>query len=66
MKPWKEKQTIHILKNKIPVYITTAWVDDRKINFYNDLYQRDDRLADLLFCWYRIRLLLHVKESTII
>jgi hypothetical protein len=25
-------------------------VDDiGKINFYNDLYQRDDRLADLLF-----------------
>jgi murein L,D-transpeptidase YcbB/YkuD len=47
-----EKQTIHILKNKIPVYIGyfTAWVsDDGAINFYNDLYQRDDRLANLLF-----------------
>ena len=47
-----EKQTIHILENKIPVYIGyfTAWVsDDGAINFYNDLYQRDDRLADLLF-----------------
>lgn len=47
-----EKQTIHTLKNKIPVYIGyfTAWVDDDgAINFYNDLYQRDDRLADLLF-----------------
>jgi murein L,D-transpeptidase YcbB/YkuD len=47
-----EKQTIHILKNKIPVYIGyfTAWVsDDGAINLYNDLYRRDDRLADLLF-----------------
>jgi murein L,D-transpeptidase YcbB/YkuD len=47
-----EKQTIHILTNEIPVHIRyfTAWVDDiGKINFYNDLYQRDDRLADLLF-----------------
>lgn len=47
-----EKQTIHRLKNKIPVYIGyfTAWVgDDGDINFYNDLYQRDDRLAELLF-----------------
>lgn len=46
-----EKQTIHILKKKIPIYIGyfTAWVsDDGDINFYNDLYQRDDRLADLL------------------
>jgi murein L,D-transpeptidase YcbB/YkuD len=46
-----EKQTIHILTNEIPVHIRyfTAWVDDiGKINFYNDLYQRDDRLADLL------------------
>jgi murein L,D-transpeptidase YcbB/YkuD len=47
-----EKQTIHIPTNEIPVHIRyfTAWVDDiGKINFYNDLYQRDDRLADLLF-----------------
>ncbi|NGY36899.1 L,D-transpeptidase family protein [Flavobacterium sp. XN-5] len=47
-----EKQTIHMLKNKIPVYIGyfTAWVDDDgDINFYNDIYQRDDRLAELLF-----------------
>jgi murein L,D-transpeptidase YcbB/YkuD len=47
-----KKQTIHILKNKIPVYIGyfTAWVSDEgTINFYPDLYQRDDRLADLLF-----------------
>jgi murein L,D-transpeptidase YcbB/YkuD len=46
-----EKQTIHIPTNEIPVHIRyfTAWVDDiGKINFYNDLYQRDDRLADLL------------------
>jgi murein L,D-transpeptidase YcbB/YkuD len=47
-----EKQTIHIPTNEIPVHIRyfTVWVDDiGKINFYNDLYQRDDRLADLLF-----------------
>ena len=47
-----EKQVIHMMKNKIPVYIGyfTAWVDDGgAINFYNDLYQRDDRLAELLF-----------------
>jgi murein L,D-transpeptidase YcbB/YkuD len=44
-----EKQTIHIL-NEIPVHIRYFTVDDiGKINFYNDLYQRDDRLADLLF-----------------
>lgn len=47
-----EKQTIHVLTNEIPIHIGyfTAWVDDiGKINFYNDLYQRDDHLADLLF-----------------
>jgi murein L,D-transpeptidase YcbB/YkuD len=47
-----KKQTIHILKNKIPVYIGyfTAWVSDEgTINFYPDLYQRDNRLANLLF-----------------
>jgi murein L,D-transpeptidase YcbB/YkuD len=47
-----EKQTSYVLKSKIPVYIGyfTAWVSDTgEINFYPDLYQRDDRLADLLF-----------------
>jgi murein L,D-transpeptidase YcbB/YkuD len=45
-----EKQTIHILTNEIPYIFVILPVDDiGKINFYNDLYQRDDRLADLLF-----------------
>lgn len=40
------------LKNKIPVYIGyfTAWVDDKgAIHFYEDIYNRDDELAALLF-----------------
>ena len=39
------------LKNKIPVYIgyLTAWVDMQgEINFYEDIYQRDERLLQLL------------------
>ena len=39
------------LKNKIPVYIgyLTAWVDSQgEINFYEDIYNRDERLAKLL------------------
>ncbi|MEI7491274.1 MAG: L,D-transpeptidase family protein [Bacteroidota bacterium] len=39
------------LKNKIPVYIGyfTAWVDlEGEINFYEDIYNRDDRLWQLL------------------
>ena len=46
------KESTYVLKTKIPVYIgyLTAWVDQRGvINFYNDIYQRDDRLASLLF-----------------
>lgn len=42
----------YTLKNKIPVYIGyfTAWVDDKgKIHFYEDIYNRDDELAALLF-----------------
>jgi murein L,D-transpeptidase YcbB/YkuD len=32
------------------IFVILLFVDDiGKINFYNDLYQRDDRLADLLF-----------------
>jgi murein L,D-transpeptidase YcbB/YkuD len=45
------KENAYSLKNKIPVYIgyLTAWVDPQgEINFYNDIYQRDDRLAQLL------------------
>lgn len=39
------------LKTRIPVYIGyfTAWVGtDGEINFYNDIYNRDERLAELL------------------
>jgi L,D-transpeptidase YcbB len=39
------------LKQKIPVYIGyfTAWVDDDgRINFYKDIYERDNRLATVL------------------
>jgi murein L,D-transpeptidase YcbB/YkuD len=39
------------LKNKIPVYIgyLTAWVDMQgEINFYEDIYNWDERLAKLL------------------
>lgn len=42
----------YTLKNKIPVYIGyfTAWVDDKgEIHFYEDIYNRDDELAALLF-----------------
>ena len=38
-------------KNKIPVYIGyfTAWVDDDgAINFYKDIYARDEQLAAML------------------
>lgn len=46
------KETWYTLKNKIPVYIGyfTAWVDnDGIIHFYNDIYKRDELLANLLF-----------------
>ena len=46
------KETICTLKKELPVYIGyfTAWVDEQgDINFYNDVYKRDDRLAALLF-----------------
>ncbi|MNG14084.1 murein L,D-transpeptidase [compost metagenome] len=39
------------LKKKIPVYIGyfTAWVDRKgELNFYKDVYQRDDSLIKLL------------------
>lgn len=47
-----EKETVCILKKKIPIHIGyfTAWVSDSgEISFYNDIYLRDDRLAELLF-----------------
>jgi murein L,D-transpeptidase YcbB/YkuD len=46
------KQSICTLKSKIPVHIGyfTAWVDDQgELNFYKDIYERDERLAELLF-----------------
>ena len=42
----------YTLKQKIPVYIGyfTAWVDDDgKIHFYDDVYKRDQKLAELIF-----------------
>jgi murein L,D-transpeptidase YcbB/YkuD len=45
-------ETWHPLKNKIPVYIGyfTTWVDSEGFShFYNDVYQRDEPLASLLF-----------------
>lgn len=47
-----EKETVCMLKSKIPVYIGyfTAWVNDAgEISFYNDVYDRDSRLSSLLF-----------------
>lgn len=46
------KETTCILKHKIPIHIGyfTAWVNDSgEICFYNDIYLRDDHLAELLF-----------------
>jgi hypothetical protein len=46
-----EKEIIHVLKNKIPVYIGyfTAWVDEQgMINFCDDIYHLDESLSDLL------------------
>ena len=45
------KETIYSLKNEIPVYIGyfTTWVDDQgQVNFYKDVYNRNERLAELL------------------
>ncbi|AWG20521.1 L,D-transpeptidase [Flavobacterium faecale] len=46
------KEVWHTLKNKIPVYIGyfTAWVDtEGNLQFYEDVYERDQPLANLLF-----------------
>ncbi|MBC7845424.1 MAG: L,D-transpeptidase family protein [Flavobacterium sp.] len=46
------KENIYVLKNKIPVYIGyfTAWVrDDGQIYFFKDVYERDQRLAELIY-----------------
>lgn len=45
------KESWYTLKTKIPVYIGyfTAWVDrDGNLNFYKDVYQRDESLIKLL------------------
>jgi L,D-transpeptidase YcbB len=45
------KESTYTLKEKIPVYIGyfTAWVDTQGvINFYKDIYNRDERLSELL------------------
>lgn len=47
-----EKETTYYLKNKIPVHIGyfTTWVNDSgEISFFPDIYERDQRLAGLLF-----------------
>ncbi|MGO4904790.1 L,D-transpeptidase family protein [Flavobacterium sp. W20_MBD1_R3] len=46
------KETTCVLKKKIPVHIGyfTTWVNDSdEISFFIDIYQRDERLAELLF-----------------
>ncbi|WP_432222142.1 L,D-transpeptidase family protein [Flavobacterium sp. TMP13] len=46
------KEKWYTLQKKIPVYIGyfTAWVDkEGQMNFYKDVYDRDDRLAKLLY-----------------
>ena len=48
----KGKETWYTLKEKIPVYIGyfTAWVDtEGNLRFYEDVYKRDEPLAELLF-----------------
>lgn len=45
------KENSYTLKKKIPVYIGyfTAWVNaEGEVNFYEDVYERDQRLFDLL------------------
>jgi murein L,D-transpeptidase YcbB/YkuD len=46
-----EKQTVHRLKNKIPIYIAyfTAWADDNgNITFYPDIYGHDHKLSQVV------------------
>lgn len=47
-----EKESIYLLKNKIPVYIAyfTAWADDGgNVSFFEDIYRRDKQLAKFLY-----------------
>ena len=46
------KEITCMLKEKLPVHMGyfTAWVSDSgEISFFNDIYERDDRLAEILF-----------------
>jgi len=46
------KESICTLKNKIPVHIGyfTSWVNEQgEINFYEDIYDRDERLAVMMY-----------------
>lgn len=46
-----KEQTV-TLKKPIPVFIVyfTSWVDRKgKLNFRNDIYKRDQNLADMIF-----------------
>lgn len=46
------QETSYVLKEKIPVYIAyfTAWAEpDGTVSFYNDVYNRDARLARMLY-----------------
>jgi murein L,D-transpeptidase YcbB/YkuD len=48
----KGKENTYVLKNKIPVYIgyfTAVVKDDGQIYFYKDVYERDQRLANLIY-----------------
>lgn len=48
----RDSESWYTLKATIPVYIGyfTAWVDDEgAMHFYDDIYERDKALADLLF-----------------
>lgn len=48
----KGEESWYTLKHKIPVYIGyfTAWVDaEGTVHFYDDIYERDERLASLIF-----------------
>jgi murein L,D-transpeptidase YcbB/YkuD len=48
----KGKENSYVLKNKVPVYIgyfTALVKDDDQIYFYKDVYDRDERLANLIF-----------------
>ena len=45
------KESSYTLKNKVPVYIGyfTAWVDQNgELNFYEDVYKNDARLANII------------------